>query len=102
MHIINRIENCSKTTTGIIAKAFNCEGNNNEIPSYKYAMNANPALTLQRQLFRCLEDAAQKGVDNIREIIDSVIYAPNETRFKIYIIDEVHMFLIKHLSLLKL
>ena len=37
-------------------------------------------------------DAASKtGVDNIREIIESVMYSTNETRFKIYIIDEIHM-----------
>ena len=30
-------------------------------------------------------------MDGIREIIDAVMYSPNNARFKVYIIDEVHM-----------
>lgn len=38
-----------------------------------------------------MDAASNTGVDNIREITDSVRYAPNEARYKVYIIDEVHM-----------
>lgn len=38
-----------------------------------------------------IDAASNNGVDNIREIIDEVSYSPTEGRFKVYIIDEVHM-----------
>ena len=38
-----------------------------------------------------IDAASNNGVDNIREIIDEVSYSPVEGRFKVYIIDEVHM-----------
>lgn len=38
-----------------------------------------------------IDAASQSGVDNIRELIDGVAYAPTNARYKVYIIDEVHM-----------
>lgn len=38
-----------------------------------------------------MDAASRTGVDNMREILDSMRYAPTEARYKIYIIDEVHM-----------
>lgn len=38
-----------------------------------------------------MDAASHTGVDDIREILDGVRYAPNEARYKIYVIDEVHM-----------
>ena len=38
-----------------------------------------------------MDAATNTGVDDIREILDGVRYAPTEARYKIYIIDEVHM-----------
>ena len=38
-----------------------------------------------------MDAASHTGVDDIRELIDSVRYAPAQARFKIFIIDEVHM-----------
>ena len=38
-----------------------------------------------------IDAASNNGVDNIREIIDEVQYSPTEGRYKVYIIDEVHM-----------
>lgn len=38
-----------------------------------------------------IDAASNNGVDNIREIIDEVSYSPVEGKFKVYIIDEVHM-----------
>ena len=93
--LLTGIRGVGKTTTArIIAKAFNCEGNNNTNPTFDICNNCNPCVSITKG--NCLDvlevDAASKtGVDNIREIIDSVMYSPNETRYKIYIIDEVHM-----------
>lgn len=38
-----------------------------------------------------IDAASNNGVDNIREIIDEVSYSPAEGKYKVYIIDEVHM-----------
>ena len=38
-----------------------------------------------------IDAASNNGVQNIRDIIDEVAYAPTEGRYKVYIIDEVHM-----------
>lgn len=38
-----------------------------------------------------IDAASNNGVDNIREIRDEVQYSPTEGRYKVYIIDEVHM-----------
>lgn len=38
-----------------------------------------------------MDAASNTGVDNMREIIDSVRYAPVQARYKVYIVDEVHM-----------
>ena len=38
-----------------------------------------------------IDAASNNGVDNIREIVDEVSYSPAEGKFKVYIIDEVHM-----------
>jgi len=93
--LLTGIRGVGKTTTArIIAKAFNCEGNANSNPTFEICNNCKPCISITNG--NCLDvlevDAASKtGVDNIREIIDNVIYAPNEARYKIYIIDEVHM-----------
>ncbi len=93
--LLTGIRGVGKTTTArIIAKAFNCEGNNNNQPTFDICNQCKPCKSITNG--NCLDvlevDAASKtGVDNIREIIDSVMYSPNESRFKIYIIDEVHM-----------
>jgi DNA polymerase-3 subunit gamma/tau len=38
-----------------------------------------------------MDAATRTGIDDVREIVDSVRYAPTSARFKVYIIDEVHM-----------
>ena len=38
-----------------------------------------------------IDAASNNGVDNIREIIDEVQYRPTQGKYKVYIIDEVHM-----------
>jgi DNA polymerase-3 subunit gamma/tau len=80
-----------KTTTGrILAKAVNCLTNGKGEPC-----NACPMCQAIRE-GRALDvieiDAASnRGIDEIRELRDRVNYAPNQARYKVYIIDEVHM-----------
>jgi DNA polymerase-3 subunit gamma/tau len=80
-----------KTSTGrILAKAVNCVTNGKGEPC-----NACPmcqAITEGRALDMIEIDAASnRGIDEIRELRERVGYAPNQARYKVYIIDEVHM-----------
>lgn len=80
-----------KTTVAkILAKAVNCEhpveGNPcNECAICK-AIKAQTSMNVIE-----IDAASNNGVDNIREIVDEVRYSPTEGRYKVYIIDEVHM-----------
>lgn len=74
----------------IFAKAVNCEHPVNGSPCNECAMCR--AVNEQRSMNVIEIDAASNnGVDNIREIRDEVAYSPSEGRYKVYIIDEVHM-----------
>lgn len=95
--IFTGIRGTGKTSFArIIAKALNCVGKDNS--------NTKPTITPCLTCSVCLDtakgvhpdviemDAASKtGVDDVREIIENCTYAPASARYKIYIIDEVHM-----------
>lgn len=80
-----------KTTIAkILAKAVNCENLQDgspcgECPSCK-AIAAGASMNVIE-----IDAASNNGVDNIREIKENVQYPPTEGRYKVYIIDEVHM-----------
>ncbi len=80
-----------KTTIAkILAKAVNCEnpvdGNPcGECPTCK-AIAAGTSMNVIE-----IDAASNNGVDNIREIREEVQYSPTEGKYKVYIIDEVHM-----------
>ena len=74
----------------LFAKAINCENPIDGNPCNECAMckaiNAGTSMNVIE-----LDAASNNGVANIREIVDEVRYYPTEGRFKVYIIDEVHM-----------
>ncbi|MBD3409126.1 MAG: DNA polymerase III subunit gamma/tau, partial [Ignavibacteriales bacterium] len=80
-----------KTTTArILAKALNCLDESNAEPCNSCEM----CEAIQRgQLMDIVEiDAASnRGIDEIRSLRESVKYAPTKGKYKVYIIDEVHM-----------
>ncbi|MBI2287953.1 MAG: DNA polymerase III subunit gamma/tau, partial [Chloroflexi bacterium] len=80
-----------KTSTGrILAKAVNCLTNGKGEPCNTCAMCQ--AITEARALDVIEIDAASNtGVEDIRNLREKVNYAPNQARYKVYIIDEVHM-----------
>lgn len=94
--ILHGIRGVGKTTTArILALALNCIG-----PDGAGGPTAEPcgtckscvAITQDRHLDVVEMDAASRtGVDDIREVIEAARYRAVEGRYKIYIIDEVHM-----------
>ena len=90
------IRGVGKTTTArIIAKGMNCiglEGNTGPTTSPCGQCEHCVAISEGRHVDVLEMDAASRtGVDDIREIIDSVHYRAASARFKIFIIDEIHM-----------
>jgi DNA polymerase-3 subunit gamma/tau len=94
--LLTGVRGVGKTSTArLIAKALNCIG-----PDGKGGPTINPcnicepcrAISEGRHIDVIEMDAASHtGIDDIREIIDAVRYASVSARYKIYIIDEVHM-----------
>ena len=80
-----------KTTIGrILSKCLNCETGISSVPCGEC-----PSCTeiVEGRFIDLIEvDAASRtGVDDMRDLLDNVQYAPSRGRFKIYLIDEVHM-----------
>lgn len=74
----------------LLAKTVNCEnpqeGNPcNECSMCKGIMSGTSMNVIE------IDAASNNGVDNVREIVEEVRYSPTEGKYKVYIIDEVHM-----------
>ena len=80
-----------KTTVAkIFAKAVNCEHPVDGSPCGECAMCKSIAAGTSMNVIE-IDAALNNGVDNIREIREEVTYRPTEGKYKVYIIDEVHM-----------
>ncbi len=80
-----------KTTIAkIFAKAVNCEHPVDGSPCNECATCQAIAAGNSMNVIE-IDAASNNGVNNIRDIIEEVTYAPTEGRYKVYIIDEVHM-----------
>lgn len=80
-----------KTTIAkILAKAVNCEHPVDGNPCNECASCRAIASGASMNVIE-IDAASNNGVDNIREIREEVAYPPTEGRYKVYIIDEVHM-----------
>lgn len=91
--IMTGVRGVGKTTTArIIAKGLNCLSSDGPTIDPCGTCDACTSISESRHVDVLEMDAASRtGIDDIREIIESVRYAPVSARYKIYIIDEVHM-----------
>jgi len=94
--VLTGVRGVGKTTTArIIARALNCIGTDgNGAPTTEPCGVCDHCLAIaeDRHVDVLEMDAASRtGVDDIRELIDGVRYRPTSARYKVYIIDEVHM-----------
>ncbi len=95
-YILTGVRGVGKTSTArIIAKLFNCTN-----PEKSSEIAINPCSLCDSCLGIAegknidvleIDAASNTGVDNIRELIDGVGYKPLTSKFRVYIIDEVHM-----------
>ncbi|MDW8328284.1 MAG: DNA polymerase III subunit gamma/tau, partial [Anaerolineales bacterium] len=83
---------CGKTTTArLVAKALNCL---DAEPSQRPCNTCEHCVAVNEGRFLDLieiDGASNNSVENIRELRDKINFAPSQGRFKVYIIDEVHM-----------
>ena len=80
-----------KTTCAkILAKAINCENPVDGNPCTECAACRAIQAGISMNVIE-MDAASQRGIDNFRQIISEIAYPPTEGRYKVYIIDEVHM-----------
>ena len=94
-YLLTGIRGVGKTTTArLIAKALNCEKNfdpkikcfdTNFCNTCQEIVNSNHIDILE------MDAASKTGIDDIRELIENSKYSPTSAKYKIFIIDEVHM-----------
>ena len=95
--MLTGVRGVGKTTTArIIARALNCVGPDGarKEPTIQPCGVCEPCVAIAESRHMDvleLDGASNNGVEEVRQIIDSVRYAPASARYKVYIVDEVHM-----------
>ena len=92
-YIFTGIRGTGKTSTArILAKALNCLSSDHATSKPCGVCENCRAIAAGQHIDVMEIDAASHiGVDNMREILDAALYRPTNARYKVYIIDEVHM-----------
>jgi DNA polymerase-3 subunit gamma/tau len=90
-YMLTGVRGVGKTTTArLIARALNYpDGPTTDLK--EFGPHCQAILESRHMDVIEMDAASNTGVDNMREIIDSVRYAPVSARYKVYIVDEVHM-----------
>ena len=94
-YLLTGIRGVGKTTTArLIAKALNCEKNKNSkinCSSKNFCKTCREIINSNHMDILEMDAASKTGIDDVRELIENSKYSPTSAKFKIFIIDEVHM-----------
>ncbi len=92
-YLLTGIRGVGKTTSArLIAKNLNCENNNKKVCDDKDFCQHCVEIENSNHIDVLEMDAASKtGIDDVRELIENAKYNPTSAKYKIFIIDEVHM-----------
>ena len=94
-YLLTGIRGVGKTTTArLIAKALNCQKNyDNKIKcsGEKFCHSCEEIINSNHIDILEMDAASKTGIDDIRELIENSKYSPSSAKYKIFIIDEVHM-----------
>ena len=94
-YLLTGIRGVGKTTTArLIAKALNCQKNDDpkiKCSSEKFCPTCQEIINSNHIDILEMDAASKTGIDDVRELIENSKYSPTSAKFKIYIIDEVHM-----------
>ena len=94
-YLLTGIRGIGKTTTArLIAKALNCEKNYNskqKCSSEEFCSTCAEIINSNHIDILEMDAASKTGIDDVRELIENSKYSPTSAKFKIFIIDEVHM-----------
>ena len=94
-YLLTGIRGVGKTTTArLIAKALNCEKNQDpkiNCSSNNYCTTCDEIINSSHIDILEMDAASKTGIDDVRELIENSKYSPTSAKYKIFIIDEVHM-----------
>ncbi len=94
-YLLTGIRGVGKTTTArLIAKALNCEKNQDpkiNCSSNNYCTTCDEIIHSSHIDILEMDAASKTGIDDVRELIENSKYSPTSAKYKIFIIDEVHM-----------
>ena len=94
-YLLTGIRGVGKTTTArLIAKALNCQSNQDDkikCSTNKFCGTCEEIINSNHIDILEMDAASKTGIDDVRELIENSKYSPTSAKYKIFIIDEVHM-----------